>query len=566
MLISRFGNVATIAFAALMASTVASFGATPGSVNPSRAGERLAPQKELPSVGAPIAIPSSPEQKAPADSDAHRFTLSGVSFEGNVALSDDRLQTIAKDYIGKEITLAQVYQLASKVTAAYRSEGYILARAVVPTQTIGNGVLNIKVIEGFIDKVKVEGDAGGARSLLEEHGKRIAAIRPLTSKVLERELLLAQDLTGFRIRSVLTPSATTPGAADLTMLVERDPFDAYLGADNLGSRYLGPYEITGAVFANDVFSTAGRLGLMAVVTPDDKPEMAYGAITYNVPLNASGLRLYALASHTETEPGDILATLGTKGRATTLEADLSYPVIRSRDLNLVVSGGIASRDSRSQDDLISPLYNDHVRAVDFGVQANALDTWGGYSTLNLNFTQGLDAFGATTSSDANKSRVNADGQFSRLNLEVTHLQPLITNVSLLLGATGQTSFGASLLSSEQFGLGGTYYGRGFDPSELTGDKGLAGKAELRWDAYRSDDQMLSSVQLYTFYEGGTVWLESPLPGEEERSSLASAGIGARLVAFNSTNISVEFAQPLTRDVAAEGNRDGRVYFTIGHAF
>lgn len=549
----------------MVSATTASFGATPGSVNPSRAGDRLAPQKELPSVGAPIAIPSSPEQVAPQGSEALRFTLTAVSFDGNVALQDDRLQAIAKDFIGKEITLTQVYQLASNVTAAYRAEGYILARAIVPTQTIGNGILEIKIIEGFIDKITIEGDAGGARSMLEEHGKRIASIRPLTSKVMERELLLAQDLAGFKIRSVLTPSATVPGAADLTMLVERDPYSFYLGADNRGSKYLGPYEITGAAFANDIFGTAGQLGLTAVVTPDDEPEMAYGALTYDLPLTASGLRLYALASHTETKPGAILATLGTEGRATSLEAHLLYPVVRSRDLNVIFSGGVSSRDSRSEDDFVKPLYNDHIRAADIGVQANALDTWGGYSTFSANFTQGLDMLGATTSSDANRSRINADGQFSRLNFEVTHLHPVISKVSLLLGATGQTSFGESLLSSEQFGLGGTAYGRGYDSSELTGDRGLAAKAELRWDAL-STDGFMSNLQLYSFVEGGTVWLEAPLPGEQERSSLTSAGIGTRIVAWNATNFSLEVSKPLTRDVAANGDRDERVYFSIGQSF
>jgi hemolysin activation/secretion protein len=562
----RVGKVVVAAAAAVVLTSVAAYAApAAGTVNPGRAGDRLAPQRELPNVGAPIAIPSSPDQKAPEGADAHRFTLNSVSFEGNAALSNDRLQALAKDYVGKEISLGQVYQLASQVTAAYRAEGFILARAIVPTQTISDGNLEIRVVEGFIDKVTIEGDAGGARSMLEEHGRKIAAIKPLTAKVLERELLLAQDVAGFRIRSVLTPSQTTPGAADLTLLVERDGFDAYVGVDNRGSRYLGPYEITGAVFANDIFGTAGQLGLTAVVTPDDEPEMAYGAITYDLPLTASGLRLYTLLSHTETRPGDVLATLNTEGSATTFESRLSYPLVRSRDANLIVGAGIASRDSKSEDDLVKPLFDDHVRSVNLGMQANALDEFGGYSTAALTFTQGLDVFGASTMSDPNRSRVNADGKFSRFNFEVTHSQPLISNVALQLAGTGQTSFGDSLLSSEQFGLGGYYYGRGYDSSEITGDRGLGGKAELQWNAIPQIG-FITNVQFYGFYEGGTVWLEAPLPGEDERSSLASAGVGTRLAAWNSTNLNLEVAKPLTRDVAAEGNRDARVYFSLGTSF
>lgn len=565
MSISRVGLVAAAAAATVLVSTISGFAATPGAVNPGRAGDRLAPQRELPALGAPIAIPSSPDQAAPQGAEGHKFTLSAVTFDGNVTLPNETLQTLAKPYVGKEISLTQVYQLASEVTAAYRAQGYILARAIVPTQTISNGALEIKIVEGFIEKVSIEGDAGGARSLLEEHGKRIAAVKPLTAAVLERELLLAQDVSGLQLRSVLVPSTTTPGAADLTLLVEKKSFGAYVGVDNRGSSYLGPVEITGAAFANDVFDTAGQLVLTAVVTPDDAPEMAYGAITYDLPLTSSGLRLYTLLSYTRTEPGEILSTIDTKGTATTFDSRLSYPVIRSRDTNLYVNGGIASRDSDSENFLLKPLFEDHVRLVNLGLQGNALDSLGGFSTLSVGYSRGLDAFGASTMSDANRSRVNADGQFNRLTFEASRLQPLLSGLNILVGAAGQTSFNDSLLSSEQFGLGGLYYGRGYDSSEITGDSGLAGKAELQWNAI---DQIgfISNVQFYSFYEGGVTWLVSPLPGENERESLASAGLGTRFAAFNSTNISLEVAQPLTRKVAAENNDDARVFFSIGASF
>jgi hemolysin activation/secretion protein len=558
-------RTAAFAVAGLALSFTAAHAADVGSVNPSRAGERLKPQQEAPTVGAPIEIPSTPQQQAPEGASTHRFTLTGVTFEGNVALPNDELQGIAKDYIGKEISLAQVFEMAGRVTAAYRSHGYILARAIVPTQKISDGLLQIRIVEGFIDKVTVEGDAGGARSMLEEHGRRIAAVRPLTAATLERELLLAQDLAGFQIRSVLTPSSTTPGAADLTLLVERHPYNAYLGIDNRGSKYLGPIEITAAAYANDIFGTAGQLGLTAVATPQGGPEVAFGAISYDLPITSSGLRLYSVLSHTRTEPGATLKTLNTTGQATTFEATLSYPFIRSRDLNVIAQGGLTSRDSKSTDDLVSPLFNDHIRSINAGVYLNALDTWGGYSTLSASVTQGLHVFGASDMSDPNRSRTNADGTFHRVNFEASHLQPLIPDVNLLVGALGQTSFGDSLLSSEQIGLGGLVYGRGYDPSEITGDRGLAGKAELQWNAI-DNAAFLSGIQFYTFYEGGAVWLVQPLPGEQKRESLASAGLGVRLSAWERARVSLEFAQPLTRDVAAEGDDDGRVYFSLGMSF
>ena len=122
MRFSRVGLVAGFFAAATItgASTLAYAQAT---VDPGRAEERYLPPEQAPSVGAPLDVPATADQKAPEGAASKRFELSSVTFEGNKTLSDAALQEIAASYVGKEISLAQVFELAGKVTAAYRSEG-----------------------------------------------------------------------------------------------------------------------------------------------------------------------------------------------------------------------------------------------------------------------------------------------------------------------------------------------------------------------------------------------------------------------------------------------------------
>ena len=480
------------------------------SANPGHVDERFRPRPTAPSVGAPIEIPSTPQQSAPSEADKIQFTVTSFDFEGNSVLPLSQLQAIAANYTGHPISLSQVYELADRLTAAYREAGYILVRVIVPAQKIADGHLRLKIVEGFIDQVKIQGDAGGARPFLMAYGRKIARVRPLTAAVLERELLLASDLAGVNVRSVLTPSTTVQGAADLTLVVEPKAVDAYLSVDNRGSKYLGPYQVMGGVYANDAFHTGGRLGLNAVVTPDSGPDLAYGALSFDQPLGTGGMRLFTSVSYTRTRPGSILRTLETKGSALNGDTALSYPFIRSRDFNLIGSLSFAYHDVRSSNFVVDPLFSDHVRSLTANVYMNALDDWGGYSTLMASITQGLDLFGATTSSSPNKSHVGASGVYTRANFEVTHDQPLFDRTSIFLGASGQTSFGEPLLASEQYSLGGLAYDRAFDPSEVTGDSALAGKAELRFDVLEKA-AFISAVQLYGFFEGGEVW-QARAPG------------------------------------------------------
>jgi hemolysin activation/secretion protein len=535
------------------------------SSEPSHVDERFRPQPPPPSVGTPIEIPQS--QAAPAHGAAGGvpFTLSSVDFQGNTVLPNSTLQALAAPYIGRQVTLDQVYELADRVTAAYRDAGYILTRAIVPAQRVSNGHITLKIVEGFIDQVKIQGDAGGARSYLQAYGWRIARVRPLTADVLERQLLLASDLTGYSVRSVLTPSTTVQGGADLTLVVDHKPFDFFVGADNRGSKYLGPYEVLAGVFFNDPFGTGGRLGLNGVVTPDRGPELGYGAISFDQPIGTNGLRLFSSVSYTNTLPGSILRELDTKGRALNGDVSVSFPFIRSRDFNLSTSLSFGYHDVHSQNIVISPLFSDHIRSLTASVYVNGLDDWGGYSTGTASVTQGLDILGATEKGSPDASRAGAGGSYTRANFEITHEQPLFDPVSLFLAGTGQTSFGSPLLASEQFSLGGLAYDRAFDPSEVTGDSALAGRAELRVDAIEHAD-FISNVQPYGFYEGGEVWESKALPGTPEHETLTSVGAGIRFNLGDQFNADLEWAKPLERQELAFGNKDSRFFFSVGANF
>lgn len=531
------------------------------SADPGHLQQRFQPLPPPPSVNAPIEIPVPTAPTPPPQSASVQFTVSSVSFEGNTVLSNSALQALAASYIGKNITLAQAYELAGRVTAAYRDAGYILARAVVPAQRVSDGHLRIQIVEGYIDKVTIQGDAGGARSYLDAYGARIAAVHPLTAKVLERELLLASDLSGMNVRSILTASQTTPGAADLTLVVQPKKVDAFLQVDNRGSRYLGPYEVMGSVYFNDPFNTGGRLGVNGVVTPNRGPDLAYGGVSFDQPLGDDGMRLFTALDYAATKPGSVLRELDTQGSAFNSSAALSYPFIRSRDFNLLGSTAFESHDVRSTN-INSKLFDDHIRSLNAQIFLNALDDWGGYSTLSVSLTQGLPIFGATSQNDTDKSRANASGEYTRANFLATHEQPLTSRFSLFVSAGGQTSFGESLLSSEQFSLGGDNFDRAFDPSEVTGDSALAGRAEGRFNVL-DRASVFSGVQLYGFFEGGEIWQSQPLPGTPGSQVLSSAGAGVRFTFGDRFNTDLEWAKPLDRNVLGTQNENSRFFFSVG---
>lgn len=535
------------------------------SANPSGVDERLRPRSSVPELKAPFDLPALQEEGPSKGSDSQKFEINGVLFEGSEVLPDSQLQEIARPYIDRQITLSDVYDLATSVTALYRNAGYILTQAIVPAQKISDGVLRLRIVEGFIEKVSIEGDVGGALRFLQEQAQRIVDSRPLTVEVLERELLIAGDLAGLTVRSVLTPSKTTLGATDLTLVVEEDTFEGYAAIDNYGSRYLGREEIVAAGFGNDLFGLAGQAGVTAVVTPNEGPELAYGALSYEVPLTSSGLSLFTSYSYSRTRPGLELADLDTKGMAQAVRLELSYPFTRSRDLNLIGTLGLYGANISSENSVIQPVFYDKVRNMFARIYVNGLDSLGASNTARFTFYQSLPFLGSFDNNDTDLSRTNVDNDYRSFNFELSRWQPLGGNFALLMGAAGQTSFNDDLLASEEWGIGGSFYGRAFDPSEISGDKGIAAMAELQWNS-PYQPSWSSNTQLYSFFETGAVSQVTVLPGEQKTEKLMSFGIGVRTVIQDRVNVDLFVAKPYKREVVAEGSRSPRLFFSVSTSF
>jgi hemolysin activation/secretion protein len=528
------------------------------SADPSRVDERLRPTQPVPDVRS-VELPELPRQQSVPDS-AISVRLTSVRFEGATSVPVEALDAIAAPYLNRDMPLAEVFKLAEEVTSEYRRRGFVLSRAVVGPQRIEDGVLTIQVVEGRIGETRLEGDAGGYEPYLRGYLASVAAAQPTSGDALTRALLLARDLQGVEVRAVLTPSPTETGAADLTLAVERKPIEGYFALDNRGSRWLGPLQVYGGLTFNDLFGAGERLSISGVSAPVDK-ELGFLSVTYDQPIGSSGLRYTAFGSYAATRPGDELRLLDLRGRSVTWGGALRYPLIRGRDANLFGRLVFTGRDSSSRNEVIDPIFRDKIRTLQGEMFGNLAASWGGLVNVRVSVTQGLDVFGATERADFNKSRATGSGQFTRANFELSYAQRLVGGLYAQLSGVAQYS-GDSLLAAEEFGLGGEQFAHAYDPSEITGDKGVAGRAEVFY-AFQGS---FGSVQPYAYYEAGRVSQNDPLPGEPLSSSLESAGFGMRAGFADGISGSVEFAKPLSRPVAANGSENARMFFSISAAF
>lgn len=532
------------------------------STEPGRIERRLQPQP----TPSPAPAPTLPELRTappPAEAEKIKFRLAGVVVDGATVYKPSDFLPLYKKYLDTEVSLATVYKIAEEITAKYRNDGYILSQAIVPAQKISNGIVHIQVVEGFVDHIEIQNQSSTEDPRIRAYADKIRASRPLRSSVLERYLLLANDLPGVSVRTVVSPSDTTPGAANLTLIVSRKLVDGSGTVDNRGTRYVGPIELTAAVGGNDLFGFDERLSLNYVTAPQGR-ELKYYNIQLTQPVGTEGTTVTASASLTRTRPGYTLKDLELLGRSQLFSLDVNHPFLRSRTENL--SGGITFDYQNSHTDIYQTqlLTEDKLRVLRANASYNLTDSWDGFSMVKAEVSHGFNFLGATKTGSENLTRSRGVSDFTKITLDASRLQRISPTFNISLAVSGQKSADA-LLSAEEFGVGGTPFGSAYDSSEITGDDGLAGRIELQHNAAQLPS-WLSVLQLYGFYDVGKVWNRDPGTGESPRRSLASAGVGTRFSATSWLSGSFEVAQPLTRVVDTTHNKNPRAFFSLTAQF
>ena len=380
---------------------------------------------------------------------------------------------------------------------------------------------------------------------------------PITRKELERRLLLADDISGVRILDTRFEQEGERGV--LIVKTRRSRTSAYVEARNNGSRQVGPIRARIDVDFNGLISSADEIDISVGTTPFQPGELQFARGSYKIVVDSSGLELGAHLSYSSTDPGDFLAEREIEGQFLRVGVSAQYPVVRRRDLSVWVIGEFEVTDLR-QDREGELARRDRVPAVRAGIYSRGKLAGGRFSG-RLIASRGLDILSATDPGDTLASRLDASARFTSLYGYFGWNRSLTDSFSVALGARGQLAFDP-VLTTEDIGIGGTSFLRGYDFNERSGDSGIMGFGELRYN-WRGKGFWLPRGQAYVFADGGVV---SNLEDGFGSGSLASAGGGMRLRLTRDTDLGVEVAVPLTGERLDSDSNGPLFNLRIGQAF
>jgi len=448
---------------------------------------------------------------------------------GSTVFTAKDLEPLITPYTDKEVTTEDLETLRVALTRLYINRGYVNSGAILPDQTVSEGVVTYQIIEGKLSSTAIHGNrwlsAGYYRGRL-----ALSSGPPLNVDALQERLqILLEDPRIERLNAEVKPGAS-PSEATLDVQVEeRFPMHIGLDFDNYQAPSVGAQR---GVVTFEHQSLTGNGDVLALNYGRSRGLDPLLEFSYFIPINARDTTLGVQYRRNDlTVVEEPFGPLNIQSASETYGVSLRQPIYRTPSTSFALEL-IGERSSLSTSLLGIPFSlepgavagDSAVTAVRFA-QEFVYRTRSEVIAARSRFSVGVDALGSTVhSGDTPDSRffawlgqfqwVRQLGVFERIGIPETQLI-FRTDVQL----TNQP-----ILTLEQIALGGRYTVRGYPQNTLVRDNAFMASLEARIPIVRNKS-WADYVELAPFFDYGRGWnTDRPTDGPPDLSGI---GIGMR---------------------------------------
>jgi hemolysin activation/secretion protein len=522
------------------------------SLNAQSLGNPIIPPPQPPTLPTPLPppgdlikpIPPQPIPEIPRDI-PEKIQVNRFIFEGNTAFSNEELAAVTKPFTDRLISFTELLQARSAVTQLYIDRGYITSGAFIPLQSIEQGVVKIKIIEGSLEDIRLTVNGRLNPNYIRDRIK-IATNKPLNiNRLLEALQVLQLDPIIQRVSAELA-AGTRPGTNILDVTVDvADTSTTELILDNGRSPSVGSFRRGIQLQENSLLGLGDRLQAWYLNT-DGSNDLA---LIYNLPINAYdgtiGLEYRFVGSRVIEPPLDVLDI-----NSEYQDVVLSYrqPVTRNPNQELVFGATLEYQRNQSKflDDQPLIGYGTDNQGLTSTSALRLFQEWTVRGRQDVVFLRselsfGLGIFGATEPFDKEVNPHAPNTNYFLWRGQAQWVRLFAPDTLLVLRGNLQLA-DSPLVPLEQFALGGLYSVRGYQQNFILTDNGLFASAEFRWPILRLPQQQ-QLLQIVPFIDTGTGWNSFDVPNPDPQT-LLSIGLGFNWQWGETISARIDWGYPL----------------------
>jgi hemolysin activation/secretion protein len=444
-----------------------------------------------------------------------------INVTGSTVFPEEEIAEVTGPYEDSNLTMGDMESLRRDLTLLYVNNGYVNSGAVIPDQTVADGVLTLHIVEGKLTTIHVEDNKWFNDDYLRNRIALGAGV-PVNVQPLQKRLqLLQQDQRIQLIHAELRPG-TTPGEGELFVRVEETPpISVWLGFNNYQSASVGAerglatlahQNLTGH---GDIFSFT--YGFSEGLNPLIDTWYVVPVTVYDTTLMLRYRRDDATVVDNVFGPLDIVS------ESNIYEINLRQPVYRTLRQEVALSLAVEYEESETSLDgepfsFVSGVEESSTTVVPLRFSLEwTYRTQRQAFAARSRFSYGMDVLDATTGDDG-----APDARFLAWLGQVQWAQNFdFLNAQLLARADLQLA-NDPLLPVEQISVGGRYSVRGYRENLIVSDEAFIASAEVRIPLIRNKP-WAEYLQVAPFYDYGKV---NNVDGFEP-DDLSSIGVGLR---------------------------------------
>ena len=517
------------------------------------------------------------------------FDILEFEVKGNTQLSDSDIQTVLEPFLGSGHKAADVDQARGTLERLYNELGYKTVTVVIPRQTLKDGVVQLQVVEGKVERLNVVGSKYTSIEQVKSEVPSLAEGEVPNFERVQKDLLYANR---FQKRHV-TPSlraGNAPGTVNIDLAVEdRMPLNLSSEFNNRHNQGTTEERLNVGAGYDNLFQVGHSISLFFQIAPQRPDDGRVYIANYLARFGDGSWNLLASYFKTDSNVTSFAASSGSGTGASSspagpdvIGAGTTYGIKLIKQLpdaggSLFPSVSLGVDDKRTFNRVqLPPAVAGqplpaaqetpvHYYPVTLGYsQLLRLESQSNQSDLALTFAS--YKFGSS-GDQVDASRLGSRSQFSirasnDYNIDFFH------GFEFDFKIAGQIT-DRPLITSEQFGAGGMDTVRGYFEAEALGDVAELGSVELRApsvpDLFAGQRwaSVLSEFRPFVFFDAAHLSLRGPFPDENtpRAFSLSSFGAGVSIRIRDQLTALLDWAQPL-RDGPASHKGDSQLLFRV----
>ena len=544
---------------------------TPSAVSPSSTGPEAATGAEgtrpetartsnRPAVHIAQTSPTAGSPAAPAA--APKFEIRTYVVEGNTLLKREKIERVLAPFTGKDKDFGDVQHALEALQSAYQESGYGSVEIRLPEQELDRGEVKFVAVEAKIGKIVVEGNEHFTSQNIR---RSIPALREgvtPNSREIAQSVRLANE-NPAKQSTVLLKGAEQEGQIDATIRVaDIKPSRYSLSLDNTGNENTGSYRLGLAYQNANLFDRDHVLTAQYLTSPQNFNDVSVYGLGYRIPLYAQGDSVDLVLGYSNVNSGTVQDLFNVTGKGTVYALRYNQGLAKWGDIEHKLTYGL---DYRAYQNNVKPVGGNANLVPDVTVHPFSVTYLASLRaeerelSVFLSFVQNLPGMNDGTDDIFKKARFQVGTAGYRLyRFGGSYSRPIIGDWQARIRLDAQYS-DDSLVTGEQFAIGGADNVRGFNERFASNDKGY----RTNWEIYSPDwgkRMGLSDgrARFLVFYDTGSISRNQALPGEHDAASLDSWGLGMRLSYKNYFTARMDVAHILhdgTQGLVSDGRRN-----------